>query len=138
MSDIWTLPHIQDELDDNGFCGFLGMVAKDFRPEDGVLVLDLPFKPVFGRGGDNDYAHGGVIGAFVDTAATFAVMASGSENCVTTNYRLDLLRPVMASTMTATATLIRKGRTLALVDVNITDEAGKLCATGRASFAILG
>jgi len=137
MSEIWSIEHIQSELDDNGFCGFLGMIAKDFDAEAGKLVLTLPFKPVFGRGGDNDYAHGGVIGAFVDTAATFAVMASGSENCVTTNYRLDLLRPVMASDITATATIIRKGRTLALVDVDVTDQAGKLCATGRASFAIL-
>ena len=138
MSEIWSAAKIQRELDDSGFCGFLGAKVKQWEPGTRVLTLDLSYRAALGRGIEQDYFHGGATGAFMDTAATFVLMASGTQNCVTTNYRLDLLRPILGGAMSATASIVRRGRTMALVDVELRDAAGKLSATGRASFAILG
>ena len=132
-----TLEEIQKDLDDDGFCGFLQIRAVSFDASNDTLILTLPYRDVLSHGGGSGQVHGGVIGAFIDTAASFAVMASGVENCPTVNYRTDLLRPVIRSSMTATARIRRQGRTLAYVDIDVTDNNGKLVDVGRSNFAII-
>lgn len=137
MSTPMTLEAMQADLDDQGFCGFLQIKAVSVDTAQGILILALPFRPDLTRDPAEGHIHGGVIGAFLDTAATYALLARGAQNCPTVNYRVDLLRPVIQSAMHAKAIVRKQGRMLATVDVDLTDDAGKLCATARATFAIL-
>lgn len=132
-----TLSKLQEWLDEPGFCQLLGITATDWDSNAARLTLTMNHHPDFDGGAGPGHMHGGVVGAFIDTAATFALLAAGSRNCPTVNYRIDLLRPVVNSGMTAMATIRRRGRTLAVVDVDVNDDAGKLAAVGRASFALL-
>ncbi|MXW72873.1 MAG: PaaI family thioesterase [Acidimicrobiaceae bacterium] len=128
---------IQQSLDEPGFCRTLGIRAVSWDPNKRSLVLRMDKKADLEGGAGPGHMHGGAVGAFVDTAATFALLACGVENCPTANYRLDLLRPVFESGVTARATVRRRGRLLAVVDVDVIDDADRLVAIGRATFAIL-
>jgi uncharacterized protein (TIGR00369 family) len=53
----------------------------------------------------------------------------------TINFRVDFLRPASNTALTATATTRRLGRTVAVVDVDVHDDNGKLCAVGRGTYS---
>ena len=131
------LDRLQASLDEPGFCSLLGCRANAWNTETQTLTLTMKAKPEFDGGAGPGHLHGGAIGAFVDTAATFAVLATGVERCPTVNYRVDLLRPVIDSGLRGEARVRRRGRMLAVVDVDVYDDADRLAAVGRATFAIL-
>jgi uncharacterized protein (TIGR00369 family) len=54
---------------------------------------------------------------------------------LTIDLRIDYLRPADDSDLTATATLIKAGRSVARADIEITDAQGRLIAIGRGSFS---
>jgi uncharacterized protein (TIGR00369 family) len=51
------------------------------------------------------------------------------------NFRVDYLRPAMTARLTATATVRRAGRTLAIVDTDVADSEARLVAVGRGCYA---
>jgi uncharacterized protein (TIGR00369 family) len=53
----------------------------------------------------------------------------------TINFRVDYLRPAMTARLTATATVRRAGRTVAIVDIDVEDGEGRLVAVGRGCYA---
>jgi len=50
-------------------------------------------------------------------------------------FRVDYLRPAMTARLTATATVRRAGRTVAVVDIDVEDGEGRLVAVGRGYYA---
>jgi uncharacterized protein (TIGR00369 family) len=130
-----TLDEIKESLNE-GYCGFMGAEIVDWDESRQLLTMTMKMRSEFDGGAGPGHCHGGVIGAFVDTCATFAVLCSGAPRAPTANYRLDLLRPVINSGLKGIATIRRSGRTLATVDVDAYDDEGRLCAIGRASFVV--
>src|SRR5262249_32198069 len=49
--------------------------------------------------------------------------------------RIDYLRPAVGNSLAATALVRRAGRTIAVVDVEATDDAGRLVAIGRGCYS---
>src|SRR5438132_165110 len=82
--------------------------------------------------------HGGAIASLIDTAAAFAVLTriDLNERVTTTDLTIHYLRPITAGRLTATARIVRAGRRLSVLSVEVTN-AGLLVATavkiGRAS-----
>ena len=131
------LTSLNESLRDPGFCNELGIEARDWDAKTKTLTLAMPMADGLQGGAGPGHMHGGAIGAFIDTAATFALLADGVKSCPTVNYRIDLMRPVVDSGLEAHATVRRRGKTLAVVDVEVLNNQYKVCALGRATFAIL-
>ena len=96
----------------------------------GSLVMTCPAGGNASRYDGAPQAHGGAIATLIDSAATFACSAMLGRGVPTASIRVDYLRPAAGKTLVATANVIRAGRTLALVDVNV-KSGSKLVATGR-------
>ena len=137
MSQAITADQIQAWLDETGMIRFMGITLDRWDPETETLILSMPMRDELQGGAGAGHMHGGAVGAFIDTAATFVLLASGVENCPTVNYRVDLMRPVVETTVKAVATIRRRGRSLAVTDVDVFNDDNKLVAVGRATFAIL-
>lgn len=128
---------IQAWLDETGMIKFMGVQVTDWDESAQRLTLKMPMRDELQGGADVGHMHGGAIGALIDTAATFVFLAAGVEQCPTANFRVDLFRPVVNSSLTAVATIRRLGRSLGVSDVDAFDDNEKLVAIGRATFAII-
>ena len=53
----------------------------------------------------------------------------------TINFRTDYLRPAGGDHLTATAGVRQAGRSIAVVDIDVHDENGKLIAVGRGTYS---
>ena len=83
--------------------------------------------------------HGGVYASIAETLASMgtatAVRAAGGRALGMANHT-SFLRPVSDGTIHATATAFHRGRTSWLWDVEMRDDAGRLCATSRVTIAV--
>ena len=90
-------------------------------------------------GGVAGSLHGGAVCTLVDIAAIGAVatMLRPDERMAgTAEINVSFLRPAIGETVYAEARLLKKGRTLAVCDVDVTNDAGKLVAKGRVNYAL--
>ena len=78
--------------------------------------------------------HGGPIASLIDIAGTYVMWAVLGKGVPTINLRVDYLRPVVDSSLRATASVRRAGRTIALVDVDVHDDKDRLVAVGRGTY----
>ena len=100
-------------------------------PADGKLVGN-PTLPAI---------HGGVIGAFMEQAAAFHLVARMEEPVLPKiiNFSLDYLRPARLRDTYATCTLTRQGRQIANVSINAWQENSETpVAIARAHFLLPG
>lgn len=105
---------------------------------DGTARCRLPVTEKV-RGGVAGSVHGGVISSLVDivTLSAVASLARADEQMAgTAELSVSYLRPALGDAIYAAARVIKKGRTLAVVDVDITDAEGRLLAKGRVSYAL--
>lgn len=90
--------------------------------------------PASVRDGDRAAVHGGILLTALDTAACFAVISALGHDCVTLDLRADFVRPATGAEFTATGTLRRLGRRIALADSEISGNDGTVVAVARAQF----
>jgi uncharacterized protein (TIGR00369 family) len=72
-------------------------------------------------GQQDGYFHGGVIGAVADTAGGYAAMSMfppGSD-VLTLEYKINFIRPANGETLIATADVLKAGKTMAVVRVDV-------------------
>jgi len=125
---------LQVMLDAAPYHQVVRMVVEEVDAEAGRFVLRLPFQPNLQRVPDAPQVHGGPIASVIDTAGTFAVVATVGHGVPTINLRIDYLRPAIDTDLVATATVRRVGRTVAVCDVDLTDDQGRLVAVGRGTW----
>jgi uncharacterized protein (TIGR00369 family) len=119
-----------------------------------ALAITLGFKPVsFGEGAasfimDTDPVrhgnvmgtlHGGVLATLADSAMgfAFATTLASDESFATLEMKISFLRPVWQATLTATATVVQRGRTTGLVECRVTDERDRLIAHATSTCLVL-
>ena len=80
--------------------------------------------------------HGGALASLVDTASAFAVLSTldEDEQTVTVDLTLHYLRPVNGGKLTAHARVLRGGRRVATVSVEIFNESGVLVVTALTTY----
>jgi uncharacterized protein (TIGR00369 family) len=83
--------------------------------------------------------QGGILAAMVDIAMLIPVFSSGwlpgQQPAGTADLNISYLRPVHGDYADAEAVVIKRGRQLAVIEVSITDDQGRLCAKGRVLYA---
>ena len=88
--------------------------------------------------GINNSVHGGVLATMIDMAAVTAVFASMRENDIpggTADLQISYLRQAHGDWLEAKADVLKKGRQLATIHVEIMNNEGTLCASGRVLYA---
>lgn len=126
---------LEDLIQSCPFHRFLGLELEDFDAEAGVITLSLTAKETYSRSNDRVELHGGIIAALIDIAGDYAVALRVGQGVPTINLRTDFLRLARGRKAIATAKLIRCGRSIATVDIEVTDETGQTVAVGRGTYS---
>ncbi len=133
-----TAEQIQQRLTHSPFIDFLGLEVLSADPASETVVMRLAMRPEFERGKGTGQWHGGPIAAVIDTVGDYALIMLLGRPLPTINFRVDYLRPAVNTALTATARVRRNGRSVGVVDVDVSNEAGTLVAIGRAAYATAG
>jgi uncharacterized protein (TIGR00369 family) len=80
--------------------------------------------------------HGGVTASLIDTAAAFAILTQlePGQSTTTIDLTIHYLRPLLNGQATARARVLRAGRRLIVVNIEVVDEGGNLVATALTSY----
>jgi uncharacterized protein (TIGR00369 family) len=123
-------------LPSSPYVGHLGMRLDDVQP--GVATLTLPFTPSVVTIGET--VHGGAIASLIDTAA---MVAAWSDVAVperlrgtTVGMTVSYLAAANGEDLHATARVLRRGRSLVYLDVEVRGAAGGLVAKGLVTYKI--
>ena len=119
------------------FQQLLGIELVSTDTETQEIVMRLPFKIDFERLPDTGQIHGGVTSALIDVAGDFALIMLLDRPVPTINLRIDFLSMAANTDLIATARVVRAGRSIGVVDIIVTDQAGKQIAIGRANYSTL-
>jgi uncharacterized protein (TIGR00369 family) len=101
----------------------------------GIAVLRLPYRPDLSIFPETGVYHGGVIGALVDVAGAVACGLPLGRPTPTANFRVDFLKSPAKIDLIATGRVVRSGNTVAVADIEITDDNGEVYAIGRGTFS---
>ena len=114
------------------FARFLGIELGKMKR--GAATLHLEIRDELRR--NNGFTHGGVVASLADTAAAFAIMTllEPSETTTTIDLTIHYLRPLVKGRATAEARVVRAGRRVLVISVDVLDDAKVLAATALTSF----
>jgi acyl-CoA thioesterase len=101
---------------------------------DGVLSLHLDVREEIKQ--YQGVVHGGAVASLIDTAAAFAVITrlDLDEHASTADLTIHYLRPATSGRLTAKARVVRSGRRLLVLTVEVTDESQILIATAVTTY----
>jgi len=131
-----TAGEIQALLDASPFIAFMQVKVLSVDAEARAVTMTMPLRPEFERRAGTGQFHGGPIAALIDTVGDYALSIALGGGVPTINFRTDYLRPAIDTALTATAKVRRAGRTVGVVDVDVVDDAGRLLAVGRGTYAM--
>ena len=108
----------------------LGIKVQTLEPDHAELLL--PYADEIATMGD--VVHGGAIASLIDTAGMAAAWADDVEPealaGATVSLHIDYVAAARGQDLLATATVARRGRSLAFTDVRVTELGGRLVAKG--------
>ena len=128
---------LRELLASGEFQRFLGLELVSTDTEKREIVLRLPFKPGFERLQGSGQIHGGITSALIDIVGDFALIMLLERPIPTINLRVDYLSMAVNTDLVATARVVRAGRSVGVVDIEIADQAGKPIAVGRGCYSTL-
>jgi uncharacterized protein (TIGR00369 family) len=106
----------------------------------GRVVFRVPFRPEFVGDPERPALHGGVISAVADTAGGCAVWTTVKETdrVSTIDLRVDYLRPARLETFEATATVLRVGNRVGVVNIVVAhpDRSAEPVAEAKGVYSI--
>ena len=114
----------------------LGLSLDEARPGFARISMATSQLTLGGVGGS---VHGGLLAMLVDVAmleAMFPAFEPSDQPAGTADLNITYLRPALGPKVIAEATVLRKGKTLAVTEVSILDSGGRLCAKGRTIYVI--
>ena len=107
----------------NGFLSHNHLHICSVSPEQAIVNVELTPESCNASG----FVHGGLLMSLVDVAASQAAMGNGSHY-VTQNTFVNFISNVKGGTITATASIIKRGRKTAVVHVDVRGSEEKLLA----------
>lgn len=136
MSEALNAEQLQERLGHSPFIRFLGLIVTEADPARQCVTMIAPMRAEFERIAGSGQWHGGPIAAVIDTVGDYALVMSVGRPLPTVNFRVDYLRPAVNTDLTATAHVRRAGRSVGVVDVDVSDANGTLVAIGRATYSM--
>ena len=120
----------QSVLANQPFSVMLGTTITQFTPE--LTELQLVMKDEFKQ--QNGFAHGGIISYLADNALTFAGGAALGERVLTSEYKINYVKPARGKLLIARASVISSSSRQAVCRCDVfAFHAGEetLCATAQ-------
>jgi 1,4-dihydroxy-2-naphthoyl-CoA hydrolase len=113
----------------------LGVEVVEISPDRVVMQVEVGPKVHQAAG----ILHGGVSALLAEGAASIggAVSVGPDEIVVGTELNCSHLRSMSSGTLTATATPVRKGRTVHVWAIDLTDETGRMICIARCTLQVL-
>jgi uncharacterized protein (TIGR00369 family) len=130
-----TRDEMQAMLDGSPFIRLLKMSVVSLDREKLEVAIGMPLAPEFERYPGTQQFHGGAIASLIDVAGDFALVLQVGGGVPTINLRVDYLRPAVGRLL-ATARARRAGRTIGVVDIDVTDNSDRLVAIGRGCYSM--
>lgn len=118
------------------FHQFLGLTLAEWHRDFVRLRLKKTASTPTGVGGS---VNGGVIATMVDMAAVTAVFTQlppDAKPAGTADLQVTYMRPAEGAWVDAEARVLRRGRQLTFVDVEVNNDQGRLCAKARVLYAL--
>ncbi len=114
------------------YAKFLGLELGDLAEGDVSIHLEVRDELKQNQG----VVHGGAVASLIDTASAFAVLTqiAISERVTTADLTIHYLGPIASGRMTARANVIRAGRRLFVLSVEVTNDCGLLLATAVTTY----
>jgi uncharacterized protein (TIGR00369 family) len=114
------------------YAKFLGLQLGEVRPGEVTIHLDIRDELKQNQG----VVHGGAIASLIDTASAFAVLTQidVDERVTTTDLTIHYLRPATNGRIIATARIVRGGRRLFVLSVEVHDDTAALIATAVTTY----
>jgi uncharacterized protein (TIGR00369 family) len=123
---------VREAFDNVPFVHFLGIELGEVERGAATLHLNVRDELKQNRG----VVHGGVTASLIDTASAFAVLTLLEPDQTTTTISLTIhyLRPLLHGQATAHARILRGGRRVLTVSVDVLDESEALIATALTTY----
>jgi len=114
------------------YAQFLGLELGEIKYDQVSIHLDTRAELKQNQG----VIHGGAIASLIDTASAFAVVTrlAPDERVTTTDLTIHYLRPVTEGRLTATARIVRAGRRLFVLSIDVANKDGVLIATAVTTY----
>jgi uncharacterized protein (TIGR00369 family) len=118
------------------YAKFLGLELGEI--DNGEVTIHLNVRDELKQ--NQGVVHGGAVASLIDTASAFAVLTQieTHERVTTTDLTIHYLRPITAGRMTARARVVRGGRRLFVLSIDVTDDAAALVATAVTTYIRIG
>jgi len=114
------------------YARLLGLELGEITPGGVTIHLDVRAELRQNQG----VVHGGAVASLIDTAAAFAVLTQIgiNERVTTTDLTIHYLRPTSSGRLTARARIVRGGRRLFVLSVEVTNDQQILVATAVTTY----
>ena len=123
-------------LPSSPFPGHLGIRLVDTGP--GTATLGLPFAEALVTAGTT--VHGGAVASLIDTAGMVAAWSGGEVpdrlRGSTVGLTVSFLAPADGEDLQASATVLRRGRSIVHVDVDVRTASGTAVARGLVTYKL--
>jgi uncharacterized protein (TIGR00369 family) len=129
-------PDERRRWDERGLHDYLGIRVVEQRDGYSRLTMRTSERT---RGGVGGSVHGGILATLVDVATLVSVASAvGPDQQMngTAELNISYLRPALGEVVVTEGRVLKLGRTLAVVDVDISDGKGRLFAKGRVQYSL--
>jgi uncharacterized protein (TIGR00369 family) len=133
MSAKLTIQQVQQRIDRSPANRWLGLTVLDLG--DNGITLQMPVRAEMIGNPDTRALHGGFMGCLIDTAGSFAIIAQTGASVATIDFSVDFHVAQRSPLLVARASVLRIGRRIATAEVRISEQDGRLVASGRTVFA---
>jgi uncharacterized protein (TIGR00369 family) len=121
----------QQALDSQPFSGLIG--AKLIEFSEGEAVLEIPIREELLQ--QNGFVHGGVVSYAADNALAFAGGSALGPAVLTSEYKINYLKPARGKVLRARASVIHASKRQAVCRCEVfaveEDQSEKLCAVAQ-------
>jgi len=132
--DPETLAAIKERVNGSPYYRHIGMELVEFTADGCVMTMriDTEHSNIYGN------AHGGALASLADSTCGLSLVTvlMEGEYTVTQNLYVTYIRPVPPGVLTTRGRLIHRGKTTALLEADIFNDAGELVAHALTNHAI--
>ncbi len=113
----------------------IGFQLTSVKPGEATMALEADERHTNPMG----TLHGGILCDIADAAMgiAYASTLEAGESFTTLELKINFLKPVWKATLTAVGRVVKKGRTVGLVECDVTDEKGSLVARASSTCVTL-
>lgn len=136
MSTQFTVADMQEMIGRSRFHQLFKPKVLEVDYDELRLTIKMTMSVELERQPETNQWHGGAVSAIIDTVGCYALAMLTNEPLPTIDFRTDYLRPAMNTDLMVAAQIRKAGHTVGVVDVDVSDDAGRLIALGRASYSV--